>query len=103
MWLHMTGAVVPLAKPHNLPRSNKIGQTKEEILTLVDRVCPKCSFDQPRRMPRESWMARRIMPYFGCYPWECPLCRVHFYRKNRVEREQNSAVPSRFGSQEMSR
>ena len=32
-------------------------------------------------------MARRIMPYFGCYPWECPMCRLHFFRKQRLEHE----------------
>jgi hypothetical protein len=32
------------------------------------------------------------MPLFGFYPWECPLCRIHFYRKNRVDREHRIQV-----------
>jgi hypothetical protein len=61
-------------------------------LSLIDRVCPKCSFTQPRRLPRSSWMERRFMPYFGLYPWECPLCRIHFYRKNRKDLEERISL-----------
>jgi len=57
-------------------------------LRLTDRDCPKCGFDQPRRLPRVSWLARQMMPRFGCYPWECPMCRVSFYRKNRHDNEE---------------
>jgi len=69
-------------------------------LNLIDRVCPKCSFSQPRRLPRTTWMERRLMPWFGLYPWECPLCRIHFYRKNRVDREHRICVepPAEFSS-----
>jgi len=61
-------------------------------LTLVDRDCPKCGFNQPRRLPRASWLERRLLPVFGCFPWECPLCRIHFYRKNRIDREERMNV-----------
>ena len=37
-------------------------------------------------------MERRFMPCFGLYPWECPLCRIHFYRKNRRDREERITV-----------
>ena len=48
-------------------------------------------------------MERRLMPWLGFYPWECPLCRIHFYRKNRVDREQRMRVESSadFASREM--
>ena len=46
------------------------------------------------------------MPWFGFYPWECPLCRIHFFRKNRFDRERrHSAVEFAraeiFASQEL--
>jgi hypothetical protein len=42
------------------------------------------------------------MPWFGFYPWECPLCRIHFFRKNRKDREQRMqlAPPAEFASSE---
>jgi hypothetical protein len=45
------------------------------------------------------------MPFFGCYPWECPLCRIHFFRKNRMDREERIKIVEgrRFASQELSR
>jgi len=71
-------------------------------LSLVDRVCPKCRFNQPRRVSRTTWVERRFMPWFGLYPWECPLCRIHFYRKNRKDREQrlSSGQPTEFQSRD---
>ena len=90
--------------PH--PRQAKQGSDKPlsaaEVARLgfVDRVCPKCRFSQPRRLPRTTWMERRFMPWLGLYPWECPLCRIHFYRKNRKDREQRLSIvqPTEFSS-----
>ncbi len=43
------------------------------------------------------------MPFFGVYPWECPLCRIHFYRKNRVDQEVRTRpeASGEFASREM--
>jgi hypothetical protein len=43
------------------------------------------------------------MPWFGLYPWECPLCRIHFYRKNRKDREQRMSTvrPTEFPSSDL--
>jgi hypothetical protein len=68
--------------------------TEDKELNLIDRVCPKCNFSQPRRLPRTTWFERRLMPWFGFYPWECPLCRIHFYRKNRIDREHRMHTES---------
>ncbi len=42
------------------------------------------------------------MPWFGLYPWECPLCRIHFFRKNRKDREERMAIqrPTEFRARE---
>lgn len=96
------------------PRKAKLGHddllSGAEVgrLSLTNRVCPKCSFTQPRRLPRSSWMERRFMPWLGLYPWECPLCRIHFYRKNRRDLEERISVarssdfrPGEFSSREL--
>jgi hypothetical protein len=91
------------------PRQAKPGNDKLLIraevadLSFVDRPCPKCSFNHPRRLSRITWMERLVMPTFGLYPWECPLCRIHFYRKNRRDREERISVqpPTEFASQEI--
>jgi len=72
-------------------------------LSFVDRACPKCRFSQPRRLSRTTWMERWVLPTFGLYPWECPLCRIHFYRKNRKDREHRISVdrPTEFVSREI--
>jgi hypothetical protein len=42
------------------------------------------------------------MTWLGFYPWECPLCRIHFYRKNRIDPEQRMREsPTDFASREM--
>jgi hypothetical protein len=47
-------------------------------------------------------LERRFMPWFGLYPWECPLCRIHFFRKNRKDREERMAIqrPTEFRARE---
>jgi hypothetical protein len=39
----------------------------------------------------------------GLYPWECPFCRIHFYRKNRIDQDQRIRVKpaADFAPQEM--
>jgi hypothetical protein len=83
-----------------LNHDERLIRTEVAELSFVDRVCPKCSFDQPRRLSRTTWLERRFMPWFGLYPWECPLCRIHFYRKNRKDREHRISVerPTEFPS-----
>lgn len=67
---------------------------------FIHKNCPKCNFDQPRRVARESWISRHIMPYLGCYPWECPMCRLHFYRRARFESEPQPARVVSYMSQQ---
>ncbi len=98
--LHIADTHQPRAEEAVPWRSSGPGQPERTTLRFMDRACPKCSFDRPRRMARESWMARRIMHYFGCYPWECPMCRVQFYRKNRLDQEQRLlTTPAQLGAQ----
>ncbi len=88
------------AKPGN---EERLIRAEVAELNFVDRACPKCSFNHPRRLSRITWLERLVMPTFGLYPWECPLCRIHFYRKNRFDREERISVqrPTEFASREI--
>jgi DNA-directed RNA polymerase subunit RPC12/RpoP len=51
--------------------------------------CPNCATDL-RRIPRETFLQRKIYPLFGYYPWECPLCREPIMIKKRYQRRRRS-------------
>jgi hypothetical protein len=46
-----------------------------------------------RRLMRESFMQRKVYPFFGYYPWECPLCRELVMFKVRHLRKKRSKSP----------
>jgi hypothetical protein len=40
-------------------------------------------------MHRRGFVQKKILPHFGFYPWECPVCRETLYlRKRDKGREQ---------------
>ena len=44
--------------------------------------CRRCS-TKMRRLNRKGLLAKKLFPYFGYYPWECPVCRETFFYKDR--------------------
>lgn len=44
--------------------------------------CSKCSSTM-RRLSRKGFLAKKILPHFGYYPWECPVCRETLFYKDR--------------------
>lgn len=54
-------------------------------------VCPKCGSERMRRLPRQGFWQKSIMPMLGYYPWECPLCRELSYIKRRGKRVHRSS------------
>ncbi len=47
-----------------------------------DFACPDCGSRHLRRLPRHGFLQQKILPLFGYYPWECPICReIKFFRK----------------------
>jgi hypothetical protein len=44
--------------------------------------CVTCG-NEMRRLMRESFLQRKVYPFFGYYPWECPLCREPILYKQR--------------------
>ncbi len=51
--------------------------------------CVTCGCEM-RRLMRESFMQRKVYPFFGYYPWECPLCRELVMYKVRHLRKKKS-------------
>ena len=44
-----------------------------------------------RRVARVGFLQRRVLPLFGLYPWECPICRevkILHKRGKRVRRSR---------------
>lgn len=49
-----------------------------------------------RRLPREGFMQKSVWPWFGLFPWECPICRkLHLVRSRgqRIRRRGRGAQP----------
>ena len=55
--------------------------------------CVTCGCEM-RRLMRESFMQRKVYPFFGYYPWECPLCRELVMFKVRHLRKKRSKSPA---------
>jgi hypothetical protein len=44
-------------------------------------TCTKCGASAAIRINRSGFMERRVLGYFGYYPWKCGECgRVFFFR-----------------------
>jgi hypothetical protein len=41
-----------------------------------------------RRLPRAGFLQQYILPFFGYYPWECPICRKPRLIRYRGSRER---------------
>jgi hypothetical protein len=45
--------------------------------------CPTCNAGHPYRIKRRGWIRRKFLPFFGYYPWFCPLCKKSFVMRRR--------------------
>ncbi len=49
-----------------------------------------------RRLARAGFLQQHIWPFFGYYPWECPICRklrLVRCRRRRGVRLESGGVP----------
>lgn len=54
-----------------------------------DIICPYCHRAPMRRVGRMGFFQSVVMPWFGYYPWECPLCRkVKLFADRGVKRRR---------------
>lgn len=53
--------------------------------------CPKCKHGDLARLKRHGVLVASILPVFGLYPWECPLCRKMSFMRSRGDRDKKIA------------
>jgi hypothetical protein len=58
--------------------------------------CPKCKHGSVARLKRHGVMVAVILPLFGRYPWECPLCRKMSLMRSRGDRNKKFANVTSF-------
>jgi len=46
--------------------------------------CAACG-SSLRRLSRKGFLQTRVYPFFGYYPWECPLCRQQLFIKKKLQ------------------
>jgi hypothetical protein len=49
--------------------------------------CRKCGTLSMQRTRRHGFLARRVLPLFGFYPWKCELCGTISFRRVRSQRK----------------
>jgi len=45
----------------------------------MKRPCANCPGKECRRLNRQGFLERRLLPLIGYFPWECSLCRKKIY------------------------
>jgi len=51
--------------------------------------CKVCGTSM-RRVARDGFVQQHILPLFGFYPWQCPMCRsVSMYRKKNKRKRRS--------------
>jgi len=46
--------------------------------------CKKCGTPHMRRLHRRGFLRNRLFAFFGYFPWECPVCRIPHYFRERL-------------------
>lgn len=67
-------------------------------LVEVDRsrdliYCPSCRSDRIYRLERRGILQKKLLPFFGFYPWQCKGCgaEVMLRKRNRRHRKHTPA------------
>lgn len=61
-------------------------ESVERRATTQSFSCPDCGSRHLRRLPRQGFLQQKVLPFFGYYPWECPICRETKFFKKRGKR-----------------
>jgi hypothetical protein len=51
------------------------------------KLCSRCVEAQLRRLNRIGFWERKVLTYFGYYPWECVICRKKQYFADSGQRQ----------------
>ena len=55
----------------------------------INLKCQRC-FNDLRRIERVGFLETKILPLFGYYPWECPVCGGRIHIKKQHARKKHS-------------
>ncbi len=59
---------------------------------MKPKTCSKCRSASMRRLGRSGMLERKLLSYFGFYPWECTMCRAKtYFRDEGVRRRSRSS------------
>jgi hypothetical protein len=61
----------------------------KEIGRRTGMHCKDCGTPL-RRLARKGFLQLKVYPFFGFYPWECPLCRKAMMVKKQYVRKRRS-------------
>ena len=81
---------------HSLSRSMPTDMLKPLYRAILQRspetICPDCQSVDVRRLDREGFLERLVLPRLGLFPWECPACRNRIYlaRRGRSRRTRSA-------------
>lgn len=71
-------------------KHKETGEAFKQEAQTSRMVCPKCGFDQLRRLERKGFWETNIYSFFGYYPWECIKCRTRSMFKVRHKRRSHA-------------
>ena len=57
-------------------------------------VCPVCKGTVAMRINRNGFMPRRVLGFFGIYPWKCGACGSAFLFRRRGHRTRSESNAS---------
>ncbi|MGA3080644.1 MAG: hypothetical protein ABSD44_04590 [Terracidiphilus sp.] len=59
-------------------------------------ICSKCQSHRMRRMKREGFLRKVLLPLLGFYPWRCSYCQEeHLLRVRGKKKTQTDAAQER--------
>jgi hypothetical protein len=70
----------------------KFGFSSKGSRSKSDMEYPDCGIKYLRRVYRRGFLQKRVMAFFGYYPWECPVCRIPHYLRGRREARHTGAA-----------
>jgi hypothetical protein len=72
-------------------------QVQAAMIRSYQIKCPTCKGNVAMRVNRNGFMQRRVLTYFGYYPWKCGACGASFLYRSRGHDSAGSDDGSRSG------
>jgi hypothetical protein len=59
------------------------------VVRRIEMHCRECGSNL-RRLARKGFLQLKVYPFFGYYPWECPVCRKTLMVRKQYLRKTRS-------------